>query len=78
IPVNDDLSSFHRQLRRTADRVVSASSDDKRHQAFTQLLDELDIYQQKLQVWEAPLSVSESVARLTAMLRKYQHALTDN
>jgi len=47
IPVNDDLSSFHRQLRRTADRVVSASSDDKRHQAFTQLLDELDIYQQK-------------------------------
>lgn len=78
IPVNDDLSSFHRQLRRTADRVVSASSDDKRHQTFNQLLDELDIYQQKLQVWDAPLSVSESVKRLTGMLRKYQHALTDN
>lgn len=78
IPVNDDLSAFHRQLRRTADRVVSASSDDKRYQTFLQLLDELDIYQQKLQVWEAPLSVTESVKRLTAMLRKYQHALTDN
>ena len=78
IPVNDDLSAFHRQLRRTADRVVSASSDEKRHQTFLQLLDELDIYQQKLQVWEAPLPVTESVKRLTAMLRKYQHALTDN
>jgi len=65
-------------LRRTADRVVSATSDDKRHQTFNQLLDELDIYQQKLQVWGAPLSVSEPVMRLTAMLRKYQHALTDN
>ncbi|MEX5412843.1 p-hydroxybenzoic acid efflux pump subunit AaeB [Atlantibacter hermannii] len=78
IPVNDDLSAFHRQLRRTADRVVSASSDDKRRQTFLQLLDELDIYQQKLQAWEAPLSVTESVKRLIAMLRKYQHALTDH
>jgi len=78
VPINDDLSAFHRQLRRTADRVVSATSDDKRHQTFNQLLDELDIYQQKLQVWGAPLSVSEPVMRLTAMLRKYQHALTDN
>ncbi|NBC98447.1 p-hydroxybenzoic acid efflux pump subunit AaeB [Atlantibacter hermannii] len=78
IPVNDDLSAFHRQLRRTADRVVSASSDDKHRQTFLQLLDELDIYQQKLQAWEAPLSVTESVKRLIAMLRKYQHALTDH
>lgn len=29
IPVNDDLSAFHRQLRRTADRVISASNDNK-------------------------------------------------
>lgn len=78
IPVNDDLSAFHRQLRRTADRVVSASGDDKRHQIFVQLLDELDIYQEKLLVWNAPLSVTEPVGRLATMLRKYQHALTDH
>ncbi|MDI4745941.1 hypothetical protein MJL33_30600, partial [Salmonella enterica subsp. enterica serovar Kentucky] len=30
IPVNEDLSVFHRQLRRTADHVISAGSDDKR------------------------------------------------
>ncbi|MFL6613957.1 MAG: p-hydroxybenzoic acid efflux pump subunit AaeB, partial [Pantoea agglomerans] len=30
VPVNADLSAYHRQLRYTADRVISASSDDKR------------------------------------------------
>ncbi|XPE45701.1 hypothetical protein ACNKHO_20490 [Shigella flexneri] len=29
VPNNDDLSAFHRQLRRTADDVISATSDDK-------------------------------------------------
>ncbi|MBS2649274.1 FUSC family protein, partial [Salmonella enterica subsp. enterica serovar 1,4,[5],12:i:-] len=41
IPVNEDLSVFHRQLRRTADHVISAGSDDKRRRYFGQLLDEL-------------------------------------
>lgn len=45
VPINDDLSAFHRQLRRTADHVISASSDDKRRRYFKQLLEELDIYQ---------------------------------
>ncbi|MTH45641.1 p-hydroxybenzoic acid efflux pump subunit AaeB [Intestinirhabdus alba] len=76
IPVNDDLSAFHRQLRRTADRVISAGSDDKRRRDFARLLDELDIYQQKLRVWEAPAQVTEPVKRLAEMLHKYQHALT--
>lgn len=44
VPINDDLSSFHRQLRHTADHVLSATSDDKRRRYFTQLLEELDIY----------------------------------
>ncbi len=35
VPVNDDLSAFHRQLRRTADHVISAGSDDKRRRYFT-------------------------------------------
>ncbi|YCI81260.1 p-hydroxybenzoic acid efflux pump subunit AaeB [Enterobacteriaceae bacterium] len=78
VPVNADLSAFHRQLRNTADRVIAASSDDKRRRNFQQLLDELDIYQQKLHLWSAPVQVTESVQRLTVMLHKYQHALTDS
>lgn len=77
IPVNDDLSAFHQQLRRTADHVISAVNDDKRRRYFGQLLDELDVYQEKLRVWEAPPQVTEPVKRLTGMLHKYQHALTD-
>ncbi|MGU3524586.1 p-hydroxybenzoic acid efflux pump subunit AaeB [Enterobacteriaceae bacterium C23F] len=78
VPVNDDLSAFHRQLRRTADKLISASSDDKRRRYFGRLLEELDVYQEKLVIWQAPLQVTEPVKRLTGMLRKYQHALTVN
>ena len=46
VPINDDLSAFHRQLRRTADHVLSASSDDKRRRYFKQLLEELDVYRE--------------------------------
>ncbi|MGY5955210.1 p-hydroxybenzoic acid efflux pump subunit AaeB [Kosakonia sp. BK9b] len=78
VPVNDDLSAFHRQLRRTAGQVISASSDNKRRRYFTQLLEELEIYQQKLRYWDAPAQVTEPVHRLTGMLHKYQHALTSS
>ena len=78
VPINDDLSAFHRQLRRTADRVISASSDDKRRYYFARLLDELDIDQQKLQHWEASPQVTEPVRRLVEMLHKYQHVLTNS
>lgn len=77
IPVNSDLSAFHRQLRKTADKVIAASSDDKRRRYFEQLLAELDIYQEKLRVWDAPLQVTEPVKRLAFMLHKYQRALID-
>lgn len=75
IPVNDDLSAFHRQLRKTADKVISASSDDKRERYYLQLLGELEIYQEKLRLWEAPLQVTEPVKRLADILHKYQHTL---
>ncbi|EMH4163498.1 p-hydroxybenzoic acid efflux pump subunit AaeB [Pluralibacter gergoviae] len=75
VPVNDDLSAFHRQLRRTADKLISTRSDDRRRQTFEQLLSELEIYQEKLVYWDAPLQVTEPVKRLTDMLRKYQGAL---
>ncbi|WP_318388453.1 p-hydroxybenzoic acid efflux pump subunit AaeB [Enterobacter sp.] len=78
VPVNDDLSAFHRQLRRTADHVISASSDDKRRRYFTQLLEELDVYQEKLRIWDASDQVTQPVKRLVGMLHKYQHALTDS
>jgi p-hydroxybenzoic acid efflux pump subunit AaeB len=77
IPVNADLSAFHRQLRNTADRLTSATSDDKKRRYFEQLLSELDIYQEKLRIWEAPLQVTEPVKRLADVLHKYQHALID-
>ncbi|NDJ56160.1 p-hydroxybenzoic acid efflux pump subunit AaeB [Enterobacteriaceae bacterium 4M9] len=78
IPVNDDLSAFHRKLRQTADRVISASSDEKRALRFQTLLDELVVYQQKLHYWDAPLQVTEPVERLTNILNTYKHALTEN
>ena len=75
IPVNDDLSAYHRQLRYTADRVISASSDDKRRHYFERLLQELGVYQEKLVHYDAPISVTEPVKRLATMLNKYQNTL---
>lgn len=78
VPVNSDLSAFHRQLRRTADAVIAASSDSKRRCYFSRLLEELDVYQQKLQAWDAPPQVTEPVSRLVGIMHKYQHALTSS
>ncbi|WP_034946865.1 p-hydroxybenzoic acid efflux pump subunit AaeB [Erwinia oleae] len=75
IPVNRDLSDFHKQLRHTADQVIASGSDAKRRRYFGQLLAELEIYQEKLRYYEAPLSVTEPVARLAQMLKKYQNTL---
>lgn len=76
IPVNTDLSAFHRQLRRTADNVISARSDETRRRYFSQLLEELDVYQEKLRAWDAPEQVTHPVKRLVDVLHKYQSALT--
>ncbi|HEY3983027.1 p-hydroxybenzoic acid efflux pump subunit AaeB [Cedecea sp.] len=75
IPVNDDLSAFHRQLRKTADKVISANSDDTRERYYQRLLGELEIYQEKLRLWEAPLQVTEPVKRLADILHRYRHTL---
>lgn len=75
IPVNADLSAYHKQLRHTADRVIAARSDAKRLNYFKQLLAELDVYQEKLRHYEAPLSVTEPVHRLAFVLKKYQNTL---
>lgn len=75
IPVNSDLSAFHKQLRYTADRVIAARSDEKRRYYYYKLLREFDTYQEKLQHYQAPLSVTEPVKRLADMLKKYQNTL---
>ncbi|WP_313448624.1 p-hydroxybenzoic acid efflux pump subunit AaeB [Pseudescherichia sp.] len=76
IPVNADLSAFHRQLRRTADSVIAARSDTTRRRYFSQLLEELEVYQEKLRDWDAPEQVTHPVKRLVDVLHKYQSALT--
>lgn len=76
IPVNADLSAFHRQLRRTADSVIAARSDETRRRYFSQLLEELEVYQEKLRTWDAPEQVTHPVRRLVDVLHKYQSALT--
>lgn len=75
VPVNADLSAYHRQLRHTADRIISVRSDEKRRYYFEQLLKELDVYQHKLAHYDAPTSVTEPVTRLAEMLKKYQNTL---
>lgn len=76
IPINADLSAFHRQLRHTADSVISARSDESRRRHFSQLLEELEVYQEKLRAWDAPEQVTHPVRRLVDVLHKYQSALT--
>ena len=76
IPMNADLSAFHRQLRRTADSIIAARSDTTRRRYFSQLLEELEVYQEKLRDWNAPEQVTHPVKRLVDVLHKYQSALT--
>lgn len=77
VPVNADLSAFHKQMRHTADRVISSSSEIKKRHYFERLLAEFEIYQQKLEQYDAPIGVTEPVARLAAMLKKYQNTLIE-
>ncbi|MBH2788453.1 p-hydroxybenzoic acid efflux pump subunit AaeB [Serratia marcescens] len=77
IPVSEELSAFHRQIRSTADRVVSAKNDVKRAYYYDRLLGEMNEYQQKLVDNQAPLSVTGPVKRLADMLHRYRHALID-
>jgi len=77
IPVNADLSAYHRQLRKTANKVITAGNDNKRQRAYLQLLDELTVYQQKLEQWGASPQATAPVKRLTEILHQYQHTLIE-
>lgn len=76
IPVNAELSAFHKQIRYTADRVINAKNDQKRRYYFARLLQELDQYQQKLVDFQSPDSATRPVKRLADVLHRYQSALT--
>lgn len=75
VPVNAELSAFHKQIRYTADRVINAKNSQKRRYYFARLLQELDQYQQKLVDYQSPESVTRPVKRLADMLHRYQSAL---
>lgn len=75
IPINADLSAYHRQIRDTADKVLVARTDAVRRRHFDHLLEEMLVYQQKLEHYQAPDSVTQPVARLTETLRRYRQAL---
>ncbi|WP_431225682.1 p-hydroxybenzoic acid efflux pump subunit AaeB [Serratia sp. L9] len=77
IPEREELSVFHKQIRSTADHVVSAKSDVKRAYYYDRLLKEMNEYQQKLVDNRAPISVTAPVKRLADMLHRYRHALID-
>lgn len=77
IPEREELSAFHKQIRSTADHVVSAKSDVKRAYYYDRLLKEMNEYQQKLVENSAPISVTAPVKRLADMLHRYRHALID-
>lgn len=77
IPASEELSAFHKQIRNTADHVVSAKNDVKRAYYYDRLLGEMNDYQQKLVDYQAPLSVTGPVKRLADMLHRYRHALID-
>lgn len=75
IPDRAELSAFHKQIRSTADSMVSAKNDTKRAYYYDRLLKEMNEYQQKLVENSAPLSVTGPVKRLADMLHLYRHAL---
>ncbi|MFP1770442.1 p-hydroxybenzoic acid efflux pump subunit AaeB [Lonsdalea quercina] len=74
IPVSETLASHHRRLRATAGRVIKAKQDTARSRYFTQLLEEMDAYQQALLDHRVAEKTTASVSRLIALLRRNQHA----
>ncbi|OSM97410.1 p-hydroxybenzoic acid efflux pump subunit AaeB [Lonsdalea populi] len=76
IPISETLAAHHRHLRATAGRVIKAKQDTARSRYFTQLLEEMDAYQQALLDHRVAEKTLASVSRLIALLRRNQHAFT--
>ncbi len=72
IPPNAVLSEFHQRLRATGDKVIAASSVEKKQYYYERLLKELSTYEQLLEENQVSLMVRESVHRLVDILTRYQ------
>ncbi|MGQ7790024.1 hypothetical protein ACULNC_15805 [Shigella flexneri] len=58
IPVNEDFIRVSPKMRRTADHVISARSDDKRRRYFGQVAGRTGNLPGKLRIWQAPPQVT--------------------
>ncbi|WP_440867448.1 p-hydroxybenzoic acid efflux pump subunit AaeB [Symbiopectobacterium purcellii] len=77
LPMDSELSAFHRRLRQAAEQVSDARREISRRHAFTQLLTLLDEYQIALCQRQIAPEVGASVGRITEILHRYQHALVE-
>ncbi len=75
IPQVPELSEFHRRLRYTGDRIISSHSEEKKRYYYQRLLQEFEVYQNKLRQYSAPVSVTEPVNRLADILTRYQNTM---
>lgn len=77
LPMDSELSAFHRRIRQAAEQVSEARRDIPRRHAFTQLLSMLDEYQVALRQRQIAPDIGKSVGRITEILHRYQHALVE-
>lgn len=77
LPMDSELSAFHRRLREVAQRVSEARRDIRRRHAFGELLTTLDAYQEALHQRQIAPEIGVSVGRMVEILRRYQHALVE-
>ncbi|MBT0725814.1 p-hydroxybenzoic acid efflux pump subunit AaeB [Rosenbergiella australiborealis] len=75
IPPSPELSAFHQRLRGTGDKVIAARSVEKKEFYYTQLIQELEKYEQLLEEYDVSVTVKESVHRLTDILTRYQSTM---
>ncbi len=77
LPMDSELSAFHRRLRQAAEQVSDARREISRRHAFTQLLTLLDAYQIALCQRQIAPEIGASVGRITEILHRYQHVLVE-
>lgn len=74
IPINEEVSAFHKQICNTADLIVSTRREGKREYYYQCLLTEITHYQEILMKYDALFKVTEPVKRLIELMRTSQRA----
>lgn len=75
VPVTEQLSNYHYQLRHTGHKVIASRSVERKHYYYQRLIKELGHYESLLVENQAPSSVSEPVRRFINILTRYQSTL---